>query len=155
MKWGGSYGPHRCSKTCFWCVLRTQHRFLGRWRFSEKIFSKKFFNTGFFVNEKNYRNWEKPQGNSISLWFFQSWFFAFVENENVLKIIPGPHNGRKTFQAIRAGVLVRFPGVSPRFLQFFLQLSFKNRHFGSFSTFSNVPKMGVSATLGTQGSRNS
>ena len=66
----------------------------------------------------------------------------------------GPHNGRKTFQAIRAGVLGRFPGVSPRFLQVFLHFSFKNRHLGHFSKIANMPKMGVWATLETEGSRN-
>ena len=50
--------------------------------------------------------------------------FDFLEQnedfyrENVLKTIRGPYNVRKTFRAIRAGVLERFLGVSPRFLQF-------------------------------------
>ena len=58
--------PHRCSKTCFWCFFRTQHRFLTLKNFLEKIFSKKFLRYGIFPKGKNHRDFEKSQ----SLWFF-------------------------------------------------------------------------------------
>ena len=58
--------------------------------------------------------------------------------ENVLKTIWGPYDARKTFQAICASVLERFPGVSPRFLQFFLHFPSKIvilDHFGVLGEF--------------------
>ena len=61
--------------------------------------------------------------------------------ENVLlKTIQGPYNVRKTFQAIRASVLERFPGVSPRFLQFSFIFPSKIVHLGHFGVLGDFPK---------------
>ena len=61
--------------------------------------------------------------------------------ENVLKTTREPYNISKTFRAIHAGVLERFPGVSPRFLQFLLHFPSKIvilGHFGVLGDFSKA-----------------
>ena len=60
--------------------------------------------------------------------------------ENVLKTIRGPYNVRKTFQAIRASVLERFQGVSPRFLLFFLHFLQKSSIWAILGSLGNSPK---------------
>ena len=93
----GPVGIRGCVYIDFWWFFRTQHRFLGRRRFSEKIFSKKFFQYRIFCKWKNHRDCEKPQGNSISLWFFTiPVVFPFGENSILEKFL------KKFFQKIFA-----------------------------------------------------
>ena len=60
--------------------------------------------------------------------------------ENALKTMRGLHNVRRTFQAIHAGVLERFPVVSPRFLQFSFIFPSKIVHLGHFGVPGYFPK---------------